>query len=580
MKLNPFVVKPTATISGPSAKKRSARVLTAGLVGDNSTQKVKKPLSDVKLLSVDKNLKNGGPVSVDRQLTSMDMDGEAFDGKTTSDSQMNMPNAKHFNTDAAIGSPFGSINYDMDDEKEVWVDSKIIKTQVEVAVKKSFTLDINLLAVEEKSVTTKEIINVYFVRKHGKAASLARENDIMAIVIKEIPMDTPKEMIIAAVSKFEKIKSIKIQLIGLWQKAVMEFTKLEQAVSLAAKWSFLIGKDSVRVAIAVGNHETWASRDQFRAFLFTLPVETTAHDLEDLLEGAGEKTCVINQSLETGNRVRYAVVCFDSDEVLESAFCTEPILGGVKLLWARLDLVCCEQCGKFGHSALECDAEVASAFKSSKFFIRPTNPNTCLQLAKLYVKKNVLISCPVVFGGKSWAQVVSVALVSHGFHAGSGSSSLPSSDLSSGRVFPPLPVVNSLLSAHLTLLKCSVELLSKQISNFLSRLDNISSAPLALSSQLAPSVVVPQSPISVPLVVANSDLDFDMAVDDSFVQFISLPSGVTGLLLGPSSSKVLTSEVGGLESKLVALDISVGSILAKLDQLCAGSGSSVISSSQ
>ncbi|KAG9289468.1 hypothetical protein G9A89_008029 [Geosiphon pyriformis] len=595
-------------MSDPSAKRRSAKVLTASSVGGGSIQKVKKPFSGVKLSSVNKNLKDGRSVSVDGQLTSMDTDGEAFDGKATSDSQMNMSNVKHFNTGAAIGSPFGSINYNIDDKKEVslpsylffslkkvWVDPKIVKTQMEVAVKKSFALDINFSAVEEKSTTAKtQVIRKLFSESMEKAALLAKKNNIIVnsdlkrqgihsdqtVVIKEIPMDMLKKMIIAAVSEFGKIESIKIQLIGLWQKAVVEFAKLEQIVSLAARWSFLIGKDLVCVAIVVGDRETWASRDQFRVFLFTLLVEITAHDLGDLLERAGGKTCAINQSLETGNRVHYAVVCFDFDEILELAFCTEPIFGGVKLLWARLDLVCCEWCGKFSHFALECDAEVASALKFSKFFIRPANLDNCLQLAKLYAKKKVLISCPVVFGGKSWAQVVSVASVSHGFHAGSGSSFLPSGALSSGGAPLSLPVVNSSLSAHLVLLKCSVELLSKQILNIFSHLNNIGSASLVPFSQMAPSVVVSQFPSPVSLMVTNSDLDFDMAVDNLVVQPTSFSLGVANSLLGLSSSKVLTSKVGSLESKLVALNISVGSILAKLDQLCAGSGSSVISLSQ
>ncbi|KAG9306301.1 hypothetical protein G9A89_018184 [Geosiphon pyriformis] len=310
-----------------------------------------------------------------------------------------------------------------------------------------------------------------------KAVSLARENNIIvnsdlkrqgiysdrAIVIKEISMDTPKEMIVTAVSKFGEIKSIKIQLIGLWQKTVVEFAKLEQAVSLAARWFFLISKDSVCVAMMIDNCETWASRDQFKALLFTLPVETTAHDLGDLLEGGDGKTCVINRSLETGNRVCCAVVCFNSDEVLELAFRTEPIFGGVKLSWARLDLVHCEQYKKFSHSALECNTEVAS-------------------LAKLYTKKNVPISHPVVFGGKSWAQVVSVASVSYGFHAGSGSGSPLSGALSSGGASSPLLVVNSSLDAHLVLLERSVKLLSDQILDIFSCLDNIGSIPLAPSS--------------------------------------------------------------------------------------------------
>ncbi|KAG9301551.1 hypothetical protein G9A89_008403 [Geosiphon pyriformis] len=164
-------------MSGPSAKKRSAKVSTTSSVGGGSTQKVKKPLSGVKLSSMNKNLKDGKPVSMDGQLTSMDTDGEAFDGKVTSDSQMNTPNAKCFNTGAAIGSPLGSINYDMDDKEEVslpphlsfslekvWVDPKIVKTQVEVAVKKSFALDINLSAMEGKSAMTKtQVIRKLFL---------------------------------------------------------------------------------------------------------------------------------------------------------------------------------------------------------------------------------------------------------------------------------------------------------------------------------------------------------------------------------------------------------------------------------
>ncbi|KAG9289141.1 hypothetical protein G9A89_022450 [Geosiphon pyriformis] len=155
-------------MSGPGAKRRLARVSTTGSVGGDSTQKVRKSLSTIKSSSMDKNLKNGGSVCEDGQFASINTDGGTSNGKSTSDSQMNTPNAKRFNTGAAIGSPIGSINYDMNDEKEVslpsrlsfslekvWVDSKIVKFQVEVTVKKSFTLDINLSAVERKSAMAK-----------------------------------------------------------------------------------------------------------------------------------------------------------------------------------------------------------------------------------------------------------------------------------------------------------------------------------------------------------------------------------------------------------------------------------------
>ncbi|KAG9296038.1 hypothetical protein G9A89_011890 [Geosiphon pyriformis] len=82
-----------------------------------------------------------------------------------------------------------------------------------------------------------------------------------AVIIKKIPMNMSKDMIITTVSEFEEIKLIKIQLIGMWQKTVVEFVELDQANLLASKWSFLIGKNFVCVVKAVRDYEIWASRD-------------------------------------------------------------------------------------------------------------------------------------------------------------------------------------------------------------------------------------------------------------------------------------------------------------------------------
>ncbi|KAG9303064.1 hypothetical protein G9A89_000096 [Geosiphon pyriformis] len=455
--------------------------------------------------------------------------------------------AKRIKSNLDCSSPFGSLNYNIDNDDSgllppplgisldrIWLDPKIIKTQVKVAVKKSFVLDVNISNMEGKLVT---IIRSTFTSEENmkKAALLVGENGIIvntnlkkqgvcsdqAVIIKKIPMDMQKELIITVVSEYDQIVSIKVQLIGLWQKAV----------------SFLIGKNSVHVVKAVEDCKTWAFRDQFRVLLFTLPVETTAYDLGTLLEGAGGKTCVINHSLETGNRTHCAVVCFESDEAMESAFCTEPIFGGVKLSWTRLDLVHCKWCGKFGHSALECDARVAS-------------------LAKLYAKKKVLISHSVAFGGKSWAQVVSVASASHGSHDSFGSGSLLFGASCSGDNPPPLFMVNSPLGTCLACLECFVELLSDRILNILLHLDNLSLVSLAPSSSVIPSVGTSHPSISDSFMIADSDLGSNMMLD------------------------VLTSKVGVLELKLVALDASIGSILAKLEQMCAGLDPLVLFSSQ
>ncbi|KAG9303380.1 hypothetical protein G9A89_013706 [Geosiphon pyriformis] len=55
------------------------------------------------------------------------------------------------------------------------------------------------------------------------------------IVVKKILVDFPKLAVESVFSKFGKVVSIKIQLIGLWQKALIKFESLDVASSIAFK---------------------------------------------------------------------------------------------------------------------------------------------------------------------------------------------------------------------------------------------------------------------------------------------------------------------------------------------------------
>ncbi|KAG9287946.1 hypothetical protein G9A89_017541 [Geosiphon pyriformis] len=454
----------------------------------------------------------------------------------------NIPKARKATFNLVCGSLFGLIDYRMNKDdvllplflkislEKKWVDPKIVKFQIEVSVRKFFTLDINLSAVEGKFVTAKtQYIRKIFSSVNGfggattslkfegiiqstftleksieMAASLAREKGIdvnsnlkrqemrsdQAVVIIKIPMNTLKDMIVTAVSEFGEIKSIKIQLIGMWQKAMMEFAKLSQADLLASK-----------------------------AFLFTLPVGTIAHNFGTLLEKTGGKTCIINRSLKTDNRICCAIVGFESNNNLESAFCMELIFGGVKLSWTKMDLVWCEKCRKFGHSALKYNASVVFLFEPSRTFKRVASDGRYLQLAKLYEKKGVPISCRATFGGKSWAQVVSLAGPSDGFCFSFGS-----------------------------------ELLIDWVSGILKKLSDI-------------ELVLMATPFSVPLLATFFSLvlhlDVDMAVYNMSLASAPLLLTVNDVILGSSLSffKILTSKMNGLESKMVAFEVSISLVL-------------------
>ncbi|KAG9307785.1 hypothetical protein G9A89_023350 [Geosiphon pyriformis] len=229
-----------------------------------------------------------------------------------------------------------------------------------------------------------------------------------AVVIKKISMNMPKDIIVIALAKFGEIKSIKIQLIGLWQKAVAEH--------LAAKWFFLIGKDLVCMTMAVEGH--------------------------------------------------------------------------------------------------------------------------CLWLVKLYAKKGVSISKPAAFGGKFWAQMVSLAFLSSGLYFDSGFGFSP---LSSG----------------------SSKLLANQMSDIVHRLNSVELVLITQVVLLATSVSI----LALP--------DTNMVLDVSQLSFLPFFSVLKDKVvdLGLSSSKVPTLKVGSLESKIMALKVSIGSILGKLDLLCINLGS-------
>ncbi|KAG9300416.1 hypothetical protein G9A89_010041 [Geosiphon pyriformis] len=482
----------TAFSSSMSSKKATKSVFHSP-AGGFFSQRKKAFLENVKHSSDEKDisLKSGFGTSVYSDVESLSGDEDVsisgdFDGSLL-DLAVNTPKAKWVNTGANFGSLISSPDFEMDEKvkplppplkkkvllNKIWIDPKIIKTSIEVSVKKLFALDINFLAVEEKLTMTKTQFE-----SMKKAVLLAGENGITVnsnlkkqkfcsdrtVVIKEILMDMLKDMIVTTVAKFGEIRSIKIQLIGM-------------------------------------------------ALLFMLPIGTTAHNLGSLLEAISGKTCIINQSLEMGNRFCCAVVGFGFDADLESAFCTEPIL------------------------ALECDTLNVSSPELLLSYKKPFFGANCLQLAQLYAKKNVPVFQPAAFSGKSWAQIVSLA-----FSAGHYS--------------------------HLAVLKHSMELLADQISSLVCKLDNLNLVPLDSS---------PSSSIVAPSSVSGLDFGTGMVLNDP----VEIPSSSSNSLnLGLNSSKVLTSKVGFLESKLVVLEVSIGLVLAKLDLLYAGLGSHIQFSSQ
>ncbi|KAG9297146.1 hypothetical protein G9A89_019427 [Geosiphon pyriformis] len=93
---------------------------------------------------------------------------------------------------------------------------------------------------------------------------------------------------------------------------------------------------------------------------------------------------------------------------------TTPILRSVNMHWSFLGFSKCAKCGKLGHTFLGC--AVSGNISSGKHLRRPFSDLDKSRLTIIYAKHSALITCPVTFGGVSWAKIAG------------------------GNVFPPLSV--------------------------------------------------------------------------------------------------------------------------------------------
>ncbi|KAG9285147.1 hypothetical protein G9A89_004362 [Geosiphon pyriformis] len=426
---------------------------------------------------------------------------------------------------------------------------------------KSFALDIELSAVPGKTVSDKIIRSSFTSEKSLiKAREMAISKKILVnddlrkvnshsdweVIVKEIPVDLPKSAIEAVFSKFGKIISIKVQLIGLWQKALVEYKSSEIADLVMTRWSVFMGKNSVRVAKASVDKQTWVSRDQHRALLYTLSVGTTVHDLSALVEAYGEKTCFIGHNPSSYIRDRCAVICFESEASKLAAIGSVLVFKGVSLHWAGLSLACCAVCKQFSYVSDICSMGGNSGARSKRVVTSQDRVH--------------LANAQVVSGTSS--HVVSSGSFSVGASFGVGSALVESS-----------PSDISGLCSRLAILERSLKLLADRVSTIVKKLSCIE----VVSSESS-------SLVSHPIASASlaSCVDLDMALDVPLVASPSLCPTIddTNPDFGSSSSKVLTAKVGGLESKLMALDASVGLVLARLNMLCSGLSSSILLSSQ
>ena len=220
-----------------------------------------------------------------------------------------------------------------------------------------------------------------------------------SILVKEVSLGTIKEAIQAHFEEFGKIKKILLTVVGMWEKAAIEFEEKKGAEEAAKHWSWLVGKDTVCVVPEGNIANTLESRDQFTLKLTHLPIGTTAYDIWDYVGKLGGMTCKIPRNPASYHRLRFAIVNFENEQDMNNALQDRPMFRNFQLQWTVPETPACRRCGDKNHTGKECSLKPNARQ-------RVLNEPKFQKLAKLYERKHVPVAVPANFGGTSWAEVV------------------------------------------------------------------------------------------------------------------------------------------------------------------------------
>ncbi|KAG9294476.1 hypothetical protein G9A89_001981 [Geosiphon pyriformis] len=134
-----------------------------------------------------------------------------------------------------VGSVSGSVSGLLDvenlgnlvAEETSYVDLALTPSKFPGVICSTFTSESSLIKARKMAVYEKIVVN-----DNLRKANICLNQEV---IVKKIPVDLPKLAVELVFFKFGKIISIRMQLIGLWQKALIEFESSEVAGLVTSK---------------------------------------------------------------------------------------------------------------------------------------------------------------------------------------------------------------------------------------------------------------------------------------------------------------------------------------------------------
>jgi prefoldin subunit 5 len=179
----------------------------------------------------------------------------------------------------------------------------------------------------------------------------------------DIPLNVSQADVHAAFSKYGEIKFIRMQTIGMWQSANIEYTNQEDFDKLSMRWSIPFKADLIRIYPFLNTKEVKQERSKFVLRLINLPPGTTGYDMRDIIRQSKAQTCYIPRN-NRYLRKRFAILSFRSQEALDEASNLQTFLGNTELQWLSLETKTCTICSNPNHSAKDCPIKEQQVKKS------------------------------------------------------------------------------------------------------------------------------------------------------------------------------------------------------------------------
>jgi RNA recognition motif-containing protein len=173
----------------------------------------------------------------------------------------------------------------------------------------------------------------------------------------DIPLNTTKQELNTAFSKYGEIQSISVNTIGMWQSANIQYTNQEDYNKLVTQWAIPFKADLIRIFPFLNTNEIKEEREQYSLRLSNLPPGTTGYDLKEILKNTHGLTCYIPRT-RNYMRKRMAIISFLTAEHAEAAKDTHVNLGNTILTWHDIEEKLCAVCSSDTHFAKDCEERI------------------------------------------------------------------------------------------------------------------------------------------------------------------------------------------------------------------------------